>query len=251
MKLDLEKNFLSGLTENKFVKNFIDELSKYLENNIGKGSTKMPIIEDILSKNNVTTGNENAIRLKFNDVILEYAKQNFNNESMYFIRDDKTRYWLNNEEHYNNDFYSVLKVENNQIKEIEISKKDMPKNIEVNEVFRIKDNKYIIDNLETEKLQKEIKKMAKEIINKQNAKLNNYRKEGHLYMVSEEIGNNRFLWDLTNTSKIEFEEVDIPKNLLDKATEGAVLKYINGTYEYYSNDGFERAEKILNEKNKN
>ena len=34
----------------------------------------MLIIEDILSKNNVTTGNENSIRSKFNDVILEYAK---------------------------------------------------------------------------------------------------------------------------------------------------------------------------------
>lgn len=248
MKLDLEKNFLSCLTENKFVQNFIDELSKYLENNIGKERKQMPIIEDILSENNVTTGNENAIRLKFNDAILEYAKQNFNNESMYFVRDDKTKHWANNEEHYNNNFYSVLKVEKNQIKEIEINKKDMPKDIGVNEVFRIKDNKYIIDNFATEELQKEIKNMAEEIINKQNAKLNNYRKEGHLYMVSGELGNNRFLWDLTDTPKIEFEEVDIPKNVLDKATEGAVLKYINGTYEYYSDDGFERAEKIFSSK---
>ena len=75
----------------------------------------MPIIEDILSKNNVTTGNENSIRWKFNDVILEYAEQNFSNESMYFVQDIKKTYWSNNEEHYNNNVYSVLKVENNQI----------------------------------------------------------------------------------------------------------------------------------------
>ena len=101
----------------------------------------MPIIEDILSKNNVTTGNENTIRWKFNDVILEYAKKNFKNESMYFVQDNKTKYWKNNEEHYNNDFYSVLKVENNQIEKIEISKKDIPKNIGVNDVFRIKEER--------------------------------------------------------------------------------------------------------------
>ena len=67
-------------------------------------------------------------------------------------------------------------------------------------------------------------------------------------MVSEELGNNRFLWDLTDASKNEFEEVDIPEDLLDRATEGTVLKYTNGTYEYYSNDGFERAEKIHSSK---
>ena len=208
----------------------------------------MPIIEDIISKNNLTIGNENSIRWKFNDVILEYAKQNFNNESMYFVHDNKKVYWSNNEEHYNNDVYSVLKIENDQIQKIEIEKKDMPNNIGVNDVFRIKDNRYIIDKIATEELKKEIKNMAEEIINKQNVKLDSYRKEGHLYMVSEELGNNLFLWDLTDAPEYEFEEVDIPKDLLDKVAQGSVLKYTNGTYEYYSNDGFERADKIHSSK---
>ena len=120
----------------------------------------------------------------------------------------------------------------------------MPSNIGVNDVFTIKNDKYVINELATEELKEEIMNMAKEIIDKQNAKLDSYRKEGHLYLVSEELGNNRFLWDLTDAPKFEFEEVDIPKDLLDRATEGTVLKYSNGTYEYYSNDGFERAEKI-------
>ena len=209
---------------------------------MGKGRTKMPIIEDILSKNNVTTGNENSIRGKFNDVILEYAKQKFKDEPMYFVQNDKKIYWENNEEHYNNDFYSVLKVENNQIEKIEINKNDIPKNVEVNDVFLIKENEYIIDTVATEELQQEIKKMAEEIIDKQNEKLDSYRKEGHLYMVSEELGNNRFLYDLTDAQGFEFEEVQIPKDLLNLATEGSVLKYTNGAYEYYSSDGFERLE---------
>lgn len=208
----------------------------------------MPIIEDILSKNNVTTGNENSIRWKFDDAILNYAEQNFKNDSMYFVQDSKKTYWSNNEEHYNNNVFSVLKVENNQIEEIEINKKDMPKGIGVNDVFTIKEDEIVIDNLATEELQEEITNMAEEIINKQNAKLDSYRKEGHLYMVSEELGKNRFLWDLTDAPKFEFEEVDIPKDLLDRATEGSVLIYTNGNYEYYSNDGFERAEKIHSSK---
>ena len=206
----------------------------------------MPIIEDILSKNNVTTGNENVIRWKFDDVVLEYAKQNFNNESMYFVKDSKKIYWSNNEKHYNNNVCSVLKVENNKVDEIEISKKNMPENIGVNDVFREKGGKFIVDDFATAELQEKIKCMAEGIINKQNANIESYRKEGHLYMVSEELGNNRFLWDLTDVPKFEFEEVDIPKDLLGKAVEGSVLRFTKGTYEYYSNDGFERLNRIKN-----
>lgn len=236
MKLDLENKFFKGLKENNVVQNFINELSEYLENNLGKERKDMPIIEDILSKNNLTTGNQNAIRWNVEDVILEYAEQNFSSDSMYFVKDSKKTYWSNNEKHYDNNVYTVLKVQDNQIEEIEISKKDMPKNIGVNDVFIIKEDKYIIDDFATKQLQEKIINMAKEIIDKQNTNLNRYRKEGHLYRVSEELGNNRFLKDLTDESEIEFEEVDIPKDLLDKATEGAVLKYTNGNYEYYSNE---------------
>ena len=208
----------------------------------------MPIIEEILSKNKVTTGNENSIRWKFDEVILKYAEQNFRNDLMYFVHDSKKKYWSGNKEHYNNNVYTVLKVENNQIEEMEINKKDMPKDIGVNDVFRIKKDNYIIDELASEELKEQIKNMAKEIIDKQNAKLDSYRKEGHLYMVSQELGNNRFLLDLTDKPKFEFEEIDIPKDLLKIATEGAVLRYTNGTYEYYSDDGFERVDRIYSSK---
>ena len=199
----------------------------------------MPLIENILNKNNITTGNANSIRWKINDIITEYASQNFSNDSMYFVQDNKKTYWLNNKENYNNNVYSVLKVENNQIEEIEINKENIPKEIGVNSVFKIKNNQYIIDEIASNELQNRIKNMADEIIEKQNIELASYRKEGHLYMVREEIGNNRFLSDLTEQSKFEFEEVDIPKDVLDIAVEGTVLKYVNGTYEFYSNDGYE------------
>lgn len=240
MKLDLVNNLFNNLKENEFVQNFINEMTNYLENelekNLNHGNEEAPIIEEILSKNNVTTGNENSIRWKLNDVILNYAEENCNNEPMYFVKDSKKTYWLKNERHQNNDVYSVLKVQNSKIEEIEISKKDMPKDIGVNDVFRIENGKYVIDSIATKELQEEIKNMANEIIEKQNTNLSKNRKEGHLYMVTEELNNNRFLKDLTEQSKTEFEEVDFPKDLLDKATQGAVFKYSNGRYEYYSND---------------
>ena len=226
------------------MQNLINEISKHLENNFENGKTENPILDEILAQNKTTTANQNSIRWKFDDVILNYANQNFNNEAMYFVKDSKKIYWENNTRKYNNNVFSVLKVENNKIKEMEISKKDMPKDIGVNDVFQIENNRYKINQTATVELKEEIINMAKEIINKQDNKLDKYRKEEHLYMVSEEIGNNRFLVDLTEKTKIEFEETDIPENLLDRATEGAVLKYTNGTYEYYSNDGFERIDNL-------
>lgn len=234
------------MTDGNFGQRFMKELSQHLGKKTSEDRLDMPIIEDILSKNNVTTGNENVIRWKFDDVVLEYAKQNFNNESMYFVKDSKKIYWSNNEKQYNNNVCSVLKVENNKVDEIEISKKNMPENIGVNDVFREKGGKFIVDDFATAELQEKIKCMAEGIINKQNANIESYRKEGHLYMVSEELGNNRFLCDLTDVPKFEFEEVDIPKDLLGKAVEGSVLRFTNGTYEYYSNDGFERLNRIKN-----
>lgn len=245
MNLDLINNFISDLSQNKIVQNFLNELSNHLENNLEKETKKMPILEDILSKNKVTTGNENSIRGKLNDVILEYAKQNFSSDVLYFVQDSKKTYWENNKQQHNNNVYSVLKVQKNQIEEIEISKDKIPENIDVNDVFTIEDGKYIANKTASEELQIKITKMAKEIIDKQNVKLDSYRKEGHLYIVKEELKDNRFLWDLTDAPNFEFEEVNIPKDLLEKATQGAVLKYTNGAYEYYSNDGFEREDKIL------
>lgn len=247
MNLDLLNNIFNDLKGNKFIQDFISELSNYLENNSNLKNEQIPIIEDILSKNNLTTGNRNSIIFNENEIVSKYANKNFKNESMYFVKDSKKAYWLNNKEHYNNEVYTLLKVKNNKIEEIEINKKDMPKDTKVNDVFRIENGSYVIDNISTKEIQEEIINMAREIIDKQNINLSKYRKEGHIYMVTEEIGNNRFLWDLTDTPKIEFEEVDIPKELLDKATQGMVLKYTNGKYEYYSDDGFERTEKIITE----
>ena len=75
MNLDLVNELFNNLKENKFVKNFIKELSNYLENNLDSGNEEIPIIEDILSKNNFTTGNKNSIRWSLNDV-KEYGERN-------------------------------------------------------------------------------------------------------------------------------------------------------------------------------
>lgn len=240
MKLDLINDIFSSIKENSLIQSFINELSKHLkDNDLENENEEKPIIEDILSKNNVTTGNENSIRWKFDNIVSDFAIQNFGNDLMYFVKNNKKENWINNKKYYDNNVYSILKIENSKIEEIEINKKEMPQNIKVNDVFKIEKNKYIVDTVATKNLREKVIEMSQEIINKQNINLNKHRKEGHLYFVSQEIGNNRFLWDLTDKPKYEFEEVDIPKELKEISTEGTILKFNNGKYEYYSSDGFE------------
>lgn len=90
------------------------------------------------------------------------------------------------------------------------------------------------------KIKSEILKMTNRVLKNQNENLEKYRKEGHLYMVEEDVNHRIYLVDLTSKCGYVFEEVDFPKDLVKQATEGAVFKYENGTYIFYSNDGFER-----------
>jgi len=232
LDLDLVNGLIRDLKEKMLVQDFIKDLSKYIEKNLSV--KEMPIVEQILNEKAVTRGNENAIRFKADEVITQYARENFGSETMYFVKDNKKTYWMHNSRHYDDSAYSVLKIANGKMEEIAIDKKDMPKEISVNDVFRLKDDKYIIDKISTNELQTAIKNMANEVIEKQNRNLSKHRKEGHLYMVTDELRESRFLLDITEGAETEFEEVDFPKDLLEKATQGSIFIYTNGTYEYYN-----------------
>lgn len=80
-----------------------------------------------------------------------------------------------------------------------------------------------------------------------NKSLDKNRKEGHLYLVTEDRGNEIYLWDFTDKPKHEFTEIISSEELLKVAKEGAMLQYRNGKYELYSTDGYDM---LYNEENK-
>lgn len=219
---------------------FINELSNYLKGNFEITKEEKTIIQDFLANNNLTISSRNSIIKNERDIVLNYGNNNFKDETMYFVKDNKKPYWRNNQKEYDNESFAVLKVQDGKIEEIGIPKKEVPEDIGVNKVFTVENSKYVVQNIATSELQETLTNMVEEIIEKQNVTLRENRKEGHLYLVTEELGDSRLLWDLTDKPRSDFEEVDIPENLLDKSTEGIVLKYINGQYEYYSDDGFDR-----------
>ena len=72
-----------------------------------------------------------------------------------------------------------------------------------------------------------------------NEELENYRKEGHLYLVTEYRNNEIYLNDFTEKSKVEFKETNLPEEILKDAKEGTMLQYKNGKYEVYSQNGYD------------
>ncbi len=72
-----------------------------------------------------------------------------------------------------------------------------------------------------------------------NEELEDYRKEGHLYLVTEDRNNEIYLNDFTEKSKVEFKETNLPEEILKDAKEGTMLQYKNGKYEVYSQNGYD------------
>ena len=91
-----------------------------------------------------------------------------------------------------------------------------------------------------------LEKNSEIILEEIDTDLQKNRKEGHLYLVTEDRNNEIYLWDFTDKPKHEFKEIVSSEELLSIAKEGAMLQYKNGKYELYSSYGFDM---LYNEKN--
>lgn len=89
-----------------------------------------------------------------------------------------------------------------------------------------------------------VEKFMSELSNflENNQEINQNRKEGHLYLVTEDRKGEVYLWDFTEKPEHEFKEVFTSKELIDVAKEGAMLQFKDGKYELYSTDGYDMLE---------
>ncbi len=89
-----------------------------------------------------------------------------------------------------------------------------------------------------------VEKLMSELSNflENNQEINQNRKEGHLYLVTEDRNGEVYLWDFTEKPEHEFKEVFTSKELIDVAKEGAMLQFKDGKYELYSTDGYDMLE---------
>lgn len=114
-------------------------------------------------------------------------------------------------------------------------KKDIETNVTVKNFINELSN--FLNNINSSKRQDNI--TNNENLLEKEQKIQEHRKEGHLYLVTEDRNNEIYLWDFTEKSKNEFKETILSDDLLKVAKEGAMLQYKNGTYELYSPYGFD------------
>lgn len=215
---DLQNNF-----KNIEVNKFIQELENYLKSR----NEELGILEQVQKENKVSMISENKMRNKQNEILKNYAEDK---NAIYFV---SSKSKTNNE-------YILFKYENQKRSTVKLNSKELPINSGVNSILIKNNGKYVLDKFGTEYIKDGITKISKDILKEQNEKLQEFRKEGHLYMVEEDINNKIFLKDLNSKSNLVLEEVDFPKELKNEATEGTVFKYEKGEYKFYSQDGFER-----------
>ena len=221
LKENLEKSgSLSKITDG--IATFIGELSEALQNINNKND--MDIVTQIVSNNKLSIESENEINKVRSEVVSEYANNTKDEGALYFIFNK-----VKGEENYR-----VWKINEGKKTQTEIAKSDLPQDAKVNSVLRIKDGKLITDEEASRAVTNEIKNRADKIIKQQNKRIEDYKKEGHAYVVTEDINGRVFLWDSTEKPKNEIEDVYFPEELKDKAKEGNTFLYQNGTYTHIS-----------------
>ena len=211
MNLDLFNN----LKNNESINNFLGELLNYLkkDNNLG-------IIEKVKNENKISEISENKMINKQNDILKNYADKTKERGALYFINCKAKK----------ENKYIVFKYENNKESTIKLEEKQLPKNFKINDILRKEEKNFIVDLELTDKVKEQIQEMTEEIIENQNKKLEEFRKENHLYVVEEDRNDRVYLKDITLNSGLILEEVDFPKELIRQATEGTTVKYVNGEY---------------------
>lgn len=216
---DIKENFSKNDTLSKLlegVTEFIGELAEALSGNEADIVTKIGI------ENKLTLVSENEIDRARNDVLKDFANFTKDKGDLYFIF-NKVK---------GEDSYRVWEINEDGISKTEMKKSDLPANATVNNIMRKEGNDFIVDEIATKEVESNIRSRANEIIREQNRKIEDYKKEGHTYLVTEDTNGRIFLWDSTEKPKYEIEDVNFPDELKDKAKEGNRFLYKNATYEH-------------------
>lgn len=159
MELDINK-VIDKITQNDFIDNFIKELSITLEKYTNKNVSK------------VEGENMNEIELTTEEE-LEFDRKEFDFLQNYFKRElsdlDKGETYIVTDKFENDNQYHRYKVtqykDNLECKYIAFEK-DLPQNVQLRDIVRKIDGKYIYDGLATEYVKDSINKIKQDIINK-------------------------------------------------------------------------------------
>lgn len=225
MSLDFLNNLKESLEKNELISNIVDGVGDFIEevaDRLNNSNTnELDIVSKITSERKTSLASENSIMKARDEILKDYAKNTTEKGDLYFIF-NKIK---------GTDDYRIIQMGVNTDKTIKVNSDELPKESQLNQVIRLKDGKFEIDKEGTKNVLNEIYEKAEEILDRQDKALEEYRKEGHIYLVTEDANSRIFLWDSTSKPDIELEEVEFPEKLLNEAKEGSKFIYKNGEYE--------------------
>ena len=235
MNLDLVNDLFNNLKENKFVQNFIKELSNYLEKLNNTENSVADITSNNLLTENLEIGNKKIISKYKDEMLIEranilqnYALKTKDKGEMYYIYDTNT----DRKNEYNLCICDPSKSNKVITKKIE----DLPEGSGLGSVLRKKGEDFILEKEDTQVIGNQINNMINEKIKEQEQYLNSKRIEGHIYEADEKYSGRIWLYDLNNKEgegAKGIEEIEFPKNLYETVKKGDKFIYQNGEYQKY------------------
>lgn len=222
MHLDLFNNLIKSKKENKTVQNFIKELGEALDKNVvDKEKNKESFIKQILEGERLTTQYRDKIKLERHEIINKYSKEHSEKGEFYYVYNKRSDNTYGLFSHKNGETGSNIVIKENQL----------PKGTGEDCVLIIRNGKYILDKKATQDIQQELTEMIKRVLKEQQAMLKAQRAEGSIYSFVDKVGDMVELINETNYTGECFEEIDFPKELSSKASEGDRFQYKDGKYQ--------------------
>ena len=205
MSLDFFNNLKENLSNNEVISNitegiqdFLTEVSDRLNDN---ENNNLDIVSEITTARTTSLSSENSIMKARDEILREYAKNTTDKGDLYFIF-NKIK---------DSDDYRVIQMGKDIYTTLKVNVNELPEGSGLNQVMRLKDGIFELDEIGTENVLNKIYIKAEEILDRQDRKLQEYRKDGHIYVVTEDINNRIFLWDTTSKPDFEIEEVNFPR----------------------------------------
>lgn len=158
MELNLDKE-IPKTKRNNFIENFIKELTKALE---VYNKNDMNINVDYIENIELTPEEDWEFYKKENDFLKNYFKKELSDISKGEVFIVTNRYEADTE----NRRYKVTQYKNNKECKYIAFEKDLPSNVQLNDVVRKIDGKYIYDEQATQYVNNSINKIKQDIINK-------------------------------------------------------------------------------------
>lgn len=234
-ELENNNNLDNNSNENNALQGFIRELKEFLEKqekklkgesiNQNEKRKETSLLEDTYAMHKITVRCRDEINVGIMHVLNETSLNDINGKDIYFIHSKDIEKGL-----YNASIYSKGKAYNSK----QITEKELPVNAGVDSVLRVDNNKYVLDEALTNKINAEVQNVIKIALENQDARLQKARVEGHVYKAGEVEKDRVWLIDETelntNGSTLQIEEIEFPEELLRNAKSGELYQYINGKY---------------------